>query len=99
MGVGAGEDHPSLAPRATCTMTELTIFLDALELATPAERSTFLDQACGGDAALRARVEALLLSHEQGGSFLAEPTPRTIAEDLAKTRPGPATQPGPPRHE
>jgi hypothetical protein len=36
-----------------------TIFGEALECASPAEQAAYLDHACGGDAALRARVEAL----------------------------------------
>jgi WD40 repeat protein/serine/threonine protein kinase len=39
----------------------------------PAERAAFLEQACGGDAALRRHVEALLRAHETPGSFLARP--------------------------
>jgi hypothetical protein len=40
-------------------MTEETIFLAALEKNT-AERQAFLDEACGADVALRARVQLLL---------------------------------------
>ena len=36
------------------------IFLNARELGDLAERSAYLAQACGADAALRGRVEALL---------------------------------------
>ena len=38
---------------------ERTIFLAAAELDGSA-RASYLDEACGGDAALRARVEGLL---------------------------------------
>jgi tetratricopeptide (TPR) repeat protein/tRNA A-37 threonylcarbamoyl transferase component Bud32 len=41
-------------------MTEETLFALALEKPDGAERQAFLDQACGGDAALRQRVEQLL---------------------------------------
>jgi serine/threonine protein kinase/lipopolysaccharide biosynthesis regulator YciM len=37
-----------------------SLFLAAAELADPAERAAFLDRECGGDHALRQRVEALL---------------------------------------
>ncbi|MEZ0263476.1 MAG: tetratricopeptide repeat protein [Phycisphaerae bacterium] len=37
-----------------------TLFLAASDLAAPAERAAFLDRECGGEADLRARVEALL---------------------------------------
>lgn len=33
------------------------IYLAAAEKATPAERATYLDEACAGDADLRQRVE------------------------------------------
>ena len=60
-------------------MSEETIFLPALEKATPAERAAYLDAACGGDPGLRRRVEALLQAHEQSGGLL-DPPPRTGAE-------------------
>jgi len=39
-----------------------------------AERSAFLDEACGVDTALRRSVEALLAAHEEAGDFLESPT-------------------------
>lgn len=49
------------------------IFLAASEQPDQAGRAAYLDEACGGDAALRARVEALLRSHDAAGSFLNTP--------------------------
>ncbi len=46
------------------------VFASAQEIESPAERSAYLDQACGGDAALRAEVESLLAAHKQAGSFM-----------------------------
>ena len=60
-------------------MNERSIFMEALEKDTPARRSAYLAGACGGDAALRQRAEALLASHEQAGSFLG----KSVAERLA----------------
>jgi uncharacterized protein (TIGR03067 family) len=54
-------------------MTEETIFVTALEKATPADRFAYLSEACGGDEKLRQRVEALLGSHEAAGAFLNQP--------------------------
>jgi uncharacterized protein (TIGR03067 family) len=54
-------------------MTERTIFLEALDKTSPAERAAYLAQACGGDAALQRRIEQLLQSHQEAGQFLATP--------------------------
>src|SRR5947207_5659056 len=59
--------------QAVAEMQEQTIFVEALEKANPADRLAFLDQACGGDTALRQRVERLLERHQQAGSFLEAP--------------------------
>jgi len=42
------------------------IFQSALER-DPAERSAFLNQACGGDAELRSEIESLIASHDEAG--------------------------------
>ncbi len=49
---------------------EEPLFAEALAL-PPGERPRFLDGACGGDADLRQRIEALLLAHESAGAFMA----------------------------
>ncbi|HMC10346.1 MAG TPA: serine/threonine-protein kinase, partial [Pirellulaceae bacterium] len=46
------------------------IFLEAVELGTPDAWPQFLDTACGGDAALRQRVEVLLRAHIQSNALL-----------------------------
>ena len=46
------------------------LFGDALERA-PAARDAFLDDACAGDAALRAEVASLLAAHDGADDFLA----------------------------
>jgi serine/threonine protein kinase/tetratricopeptide (TPR) repeat protein len=66
-----------------------SIFLAAAEMA-PAERRAFLDRACGVNAALRDRVEALLQAHDEPGSLIdsaAGPLPRTLDEPITE-RPG-----------
>jgi len=72
-------------------MTERDIFLALLDLPGPATRSAFLARACAGDAALRARVEGLLRSHDNAGSFLGKPalpplTPTPLAPGDRVTR-------------
>lgn len=58
-------------------MSERDIFLALLDITDPAERETYLDRTCGGDPALRERVEGLLRSHEAAGSFLDLPAGET----------------------
>src|SRR5262245_34386769 len=41
-----------------------SIFLAAVEKATPEERAAFLAEACGGDEELRRRIDALLRAHD-----------------------------------
>src|SRR4051812_26911608 len=66
-------------------MTERDIFLAVLDLPDPAARAAYLDAACGGDAARRARVDALLRAHESAGSFLAEPAVAPPGRDATRT--------------
>ncbi len=51
------------------------LFHAALELPSSEERTAFLMQACGGDAALQRRVEKLLRAHQTVGDFLSPETP------------------------
>ena len=56
--------------------------LFALALAKPAEkRAAFLDVMCDGDAALRARLEALLAAHDQPATELAGADASTVKAD------------------
>src|SRR5262249_34905335 len=50
-----------------------SIFGQALEQPSPAERAAFLDRACGPNAAVRAEVEGLLAAIDQAGGFLRQP--------------------------
>ena len=65
-----------------------TIFHEARSRDTGTERQAYLDGACGDDADLRSRVEALLASHEQASSFLEDPA-------VARPQEGPGTSIGP----
>ncbi len=49
------------------------IFLEAVEQTSPQNRAEFLDRACEGSPDLRARVERLIKSHEQLGTFHDNP--------------------------
>jgi signal transduction histidine kinase len=50
----------------------LSIFAGAIERPTPGERAAFLDAACGSNAGLRRRIEALLRAHDEAGGFLRD---------------------------
>ncbi len=70
------------------------IFLAAVEQTDPLEREACLRQACGDDAALRGRVEALLRRHDQANSILERPafdSVTMLAPQSAGTE-GPAPQ-------
>ncbi len=48
-----------------------------------AERTAFLDQACGDDVALRREVESLLAGRSEAGTFLESPPWAASAERLS----------------
>jgi serine/threonine protein kinase/tetratricopeptide (TPR) repeat protein len=48
----------------------MSILGEAVEHSSPAERAAFVAQACCGDTALRARLEALVQAYEAAGNFL-----------------------------
>ena len=54
-------------------LPEESIFAQALEIASAAERAAFLDRACRHDQALRTEVEALLRAQERSGDLLDLP--------------------------
>ena len=53
----------------------------------PAKRAAYLDEACGGDEALRSHVESLITSDEGGLSFIDEPAFEMAARVLASDVP------------
>jgi serine/threonine protein kinase len=73
-----------------------SIFGQAAEIASPAERAAFLDEACGEDANLRAQIDGLLAAAEKAGSFMHGPA---IAHSETEMYPpvseGPGTVIGP----
>jgi WD40 repeat protein/serine/threonine protein kinase len=60
-------------------MTERSVFLEALEYTDPAARAAYLERACAGRPAFRQRVEELLRSHEEAGTFLDVPALEQMA--------------------
>jgi serine/threonine protein kinase len=67
-----------------------SLFGRALEIPSLAARAAYLDEACNGNALLRAEVDGLLQAHDQAGSFLKRPDPA-----VANTTPGATPVEGP----
>ncbi len=65
------------------------IFHSARMIEAPEARDRFLDHVCGGDAALRSRIQALLRVHERDGDFLKSPSGAgALADGSIKESPG-----------
>ncbi len=64
------------------SLPEESIFAQALEITSAAERAAFLDRACGNNQALRAEVEALLRTEERSGDLLDLPENAPVTTDL-----------------
>jgi hypothetical protein len=54
-------------------MTDESIFAAAVAIADPAERATYINEACGQNPGLRKEVEGLLAAHGLPGPFLDHP--------------------------
>src|ERR1044072_7862498 len=65
------------------------IFLKALDFPSGEARASYLKDACGLDAELRAQVESLLAANERAGSFLQSPATGLGADEgtVATERP------------
>ena len=59
-----------------------TLFFQALEAESGAERANFLDSACKGDAQIRSQVDKLLRAHLRSGFFLTRPAFEQFAQGL-----------------
>ncbi len=62
-------------------MNERTVFLAALDITDPAERSIYLDRACAGNSKLRQQVDALLMANDRSGEFLDVPALRQMVDN------------------
>src|SRR5262249_34506367 len=63
-----------------------SLFLAASDLADPAERAAYLERECGGDAELRARVEALLRANDSAPLPVAPGATIDSAPGLPETK-------------
>jgi WD40 repeat protein/serine/threonine protein kinase len=71
-------------------MNEEEIFHEALARSCPEERAKYLEQACAGNPALRASVEALLRANIGASGFMESPGPAPVAtvDEPVAERPG-----------
>ncbi len=58
------------------SLPEESIFAQALEIGSTADRAAFLDRACGGNQTVRAEVESLLRANQRTGDLLDLPERR-----------------------
>jgi serine/threonine protein kinase len=68
-------------------MNEETLFHEARQKPS-GERTAFLEEACGGNVAMRERVETLLRASDYPDSFLEPNSPATIAIEAVTEAPG-----------
>src|SRR5438034_611983 len=75
------------------SLPEESIFAQAVEISSVAERAAFLARSCGANQALRGEVEGLLLAHQRSGDLLdlPEKPPSPISSSSLY---GPMTVPG-----
>ena len=99
--VEAGDPLQRSSAMASSSDVE-SIFFAALGKKTEAERADYVDQACGGDAALRLQVQRLLDAHPQAKDFLSHPAvdrgrfdSDAAADDLTSLAPPSGQERGP----
>src|SRR5262245_31304379 len=70
-------------------MGERDLFIAALQISDPVQRSVWLDRECGGDVALRQRIEVLLQALDKAGSLLDNPV---VVPQASGSETGPGVQ-------
>src|SRR5262249_14038523 len=75
------------------SLPEETLFAQALEIGSDAERAAFLDRACGDNRTLRAEVESLLRADARAGDLLDVPERSAVLDWPGVERPGSAIGP------
>jgi len=70
------------------TIDEESIFLEALQKPTPADRVAYLARACAGNGELRRDIERLLQAHERAGNFLGQNPGLATIDHPASEGPG-----------
>jgi serine/threonine protein kinase len=83
----SNQDRTREAAMVERQASEKSIFLEALEIASPEERASYVEAACGGDQHLREEVEALLRAYDRPRRLLDSPgslTPTVGHEPLTE---------------
>ncbi len=71
---GAASSEGSLTPELSVSPNSIEgLFLQALQLPSPADREAFLDRSCQNEPENRKRVLALLRAHADAGDFMENP--------------------------
>ena len=76
-------------------LDEPAIFNAARRMAAPEARRSYLDEACGDDTALKARIERLLQVYDHEPSFLETPVTPSSTSTAPLVSEAPGTQIGP----
>jgi eukaryotic-like serine/threonine-protein kinase len=72
-----------------------SVFSEAIELASPVDRDTYIARACGDNTTLRAKVERLVSAYLRAGTFLDDPAPELAPTTDPTPTEGPGTVIGP----
>ncbi|MCX7397758.1 MAG: serine/threonine-protein kinase [Planctomycetales bacterium] len=67
-------------------MTDDDIFIKAIEFPDAADRTRYLDMACDGNEAQKARVASLLRAHEEASRFLTTPAMSELRAQVQEIR-------------
>src|ERR1043166_3129688 len=94
------EHGQGVALSRTCKMTperwqQIKALLDSALERDFHQQTAFLDEACAGDAALRAEVEALIHSYARAGNFIERPAYEVMAGSLTESDLVPGGEIGP----
>src|ERR1700758_1475875 len=72
-----------------------SVFAQAIEIESPQDRASFVEQACADDPELRREVEKLVRDHFRAGAFLERPAAHLVATLDAPPAESPGTMIGP----
>ncbi len=92
--MGAMETDPQGSDAVTMQVAREEAIFNGAKVLAPAQRPAYLSAACGNDARLRERIEALLRSDEQAGDFLEPTQPASARPGTIVAETSPTEKPG-----